>query len=962
MIKSQGITVLLLFILLILSCSPAKQNNTIPLKGKWSFQADPQDVGITNHWYRSRLADTVTLPGSMRENNKGDELTLETKWTGSIYDSSWYFRTDLAKYRQKDHLKFPFWLTPNKHYVGAAWFQREVVIPAQWEDRHIELFLERPHWETTVWVDSLQAGTQNSLSTPHRYDLSDLLKPGRHLISIRVDNRIKDINVGPDSHSITDHTQGNWNGITGDICLKSTAPVFMDGIQLFTDVEDKSVKAVIQLDNRTGKDGTSRIVLDARSFNSAKTHVVPQSVREIAVPKGKSSIEILYSMGEAVQLWDEFDPALYQMTVVLSDETGNRDTKKSQFGMRSFVINGTRFEINRRPVFLRGTVECCVFPATGYPPVDVTSWERVFLICRDHGLNHMRFHSWCPPEAAFEAADKLGFYLQVEGPSWANHGVRLGDGLPIDRYIYDETNRIADAYGNHPSFCMMAYGNEPAGRNQAGYLGEFVNYWKAKDNRRVYTSASIGKNWPLVPESEFIVRSEPRGLPWKERPQSMFDYAERIEKYAVPYVVHEMGQYCVFPNFREIKKYTGVYKARNFELFQETLVKNHMGDQAGDFLTASGKLQALCYKSEIEAALRTRGLAGIQLLGLNDFPGQGTALVGVLDAFWDEKEYFTAQQFNRFFGETVPLARMPKFVFLNSETLHAEFEVAHFGRYPLNSIAARWKVTDPDGTVLAQGLLKERDIPIDNCIPLGEIEWSLAGISTAQKLKLELFVDNHVNHWNFWVYPDVIPPQHSDDIYVCNQPDERAEFILENGGNVFIHAAGHVENGKDVVQYFRPVFWNTSWFKMRPPHTTGILCDPEHPAFAYFPTDFHSDLQWWEILDRQQVMNIERFPPEFRPIVQPIDTWFLNRRLALLFEAQVGKGKIMVCSADLQSDPDDRPAARQLLYSLTQYMLSDRFNPKTRIEYAVIEELFEKKERAGIAFHTKQSTEDLKPK
>jgi hypothetical protein len=509
---------------------------------------------------------------------------------------------------------------------------------------------------------------------------------------------------------------------------------------------------------------------------------------------------------------------------------------------------------------------------------------------------------------------------------------------------------------------MMAYGNEPAGQNQVEYLGKFVNYWKAKDNRRVYTSASIARSWPLVPESEFIVRSEPRGLPWNEQPQNTFDYFERIKNYTVPYVVHELGQYCVFPNFKEIEKYTGVYKARNFELFKEELAKNHMGDQAEDFLMASGKLQVLCYKSEIEAALRTANLAGIQLLSLNDYSGQGTALVGVLDAFWDEKGYVSESEFKQFFGATVPLARIPKFVFRNSENFHAECEVFHFGSNPLNNITPQWKITDSKKAIIAQGLLEKRDIPIDNCISLGAIDLSLSKFTKAEKLNLELNVGNHVNNWNFWVYPDELPIQNNGNIYFCNKLDEKAESILRNGGKVFLNAAGIVENGKDVIQSLKPVFWNTSWFKMRPPHTTGILCDPSHPAFEYFPTEYHSDLQWWEILDGQQVMNLELFPPEFKPLVQPIDTWFLNRRLALLFEAQVGKGKIIVCSADLQSNINERPAARQLLFSLTKYMLSDQFNPKYKIEYSIIAELFEKKERPGINFYTKQSTDDLKPK
>ncbi|MGK9477828.1 exo-beta-1,4-galactosidase [Melioribacter sp. OK-6-Me] len=945
----------------IINARPSN-NDTIWLKGKWNFQIDREDIGVKEKWYQTKFTDVIILPGSMRDNNKGDDLSVNTIWTGSIYDSSWYFRPDMAKYREKENLKFPFWLTPNKHYVGVAWYQLEVKIPDDWKGRKIELFLERPHWETTLWIDSIEIGMQNSLSTPHRYDLSHKLTPGRHLLTIRVDNRIKEINVGPDSHSITDQTQGNWNGIVGDIYLSSTSPVSFYDIKLFPDINNKTVAVRAVLSNITEKERAAKIVLKAKSFNTEKVDEVAPLIRDIKINKGKTDVEIIYPMGENIQLWDEFNPALYKMTIELIDESGNIDEKEIQFGMRAFTINGTRFKINNRPVFLRGTVENCVFPLTGYPPTDVESWERIFKICKDFGLNHMRFHSWCPPEAAFHAADKLGFYLQVEGPSWANHGVTLGDGLPIDQYIYEETKRILDTYGNHPSFCMMAYGNEPAGKNQVQYLGNLVNYWKSIDNRHVYTSASIGKSWPLVPESQFIVRSEPRGLPWDQRPSSLFDYSKRIENYSVPYVVHEMGQHCVFPNFNEIKKYTGVYKAKNFELFKELLEKNHMGDMAQEFLMASGKLQVISYKAEIEAALRTKGLAGIQLLALNDYPGQGTALVGLLDAFWDEKGYIDAKKFKQFFGETVPLARIPKFVFYNNEIFQADIEAFHFGKHQLLNVTPQWKLIDSEMNTIAEGKLNTTDIPIDNCTKLGSITFPLSQFNSAIKLTLEVSIGQYKNSWDFWVYPSELPEIDHSEIYFTDKLDAEAKSVLIKGGKVFLFAAGKVENGKDVVQYLNPVFWNTSWFKMRPPHTLGILCNPEHPVFSYFPTDFHSNLQWWEILNRQQVMNLELFPPQFKPLIQTIDTWFLNRRLAVLFEARVENGKIMVCSADLQNNLNERPVARQLLYSITKYMLSNKFNPEYKVDYSIIEELFEKKDRPpAIDFHTKQSTDDLKP-
>lgn len=932
------------------------------LEGEWRFSVDTSDTGEADKWFNRKLPETILLPGSMMTNGKGFIPDLETKWTGSIYDSSWFYNPRMAKYRQPGNIKFPFWLTPDHHYAGPAWYQKDIFIPAGWKGKRIVLYLERPHWETTVWLDSMKSGMQNSLSTPHQYLLPDNLPSGKHTITIRVDNRMKDINVGPDSHSLTDHTQGNWNGVAGMIGLKAVAKVFIDDVKVFPDICTGSVKVIVTVKNETGKSHEGHIILSASSFNSDKKHTVTPLKRLVTLDKEEKQVELIYPMGTEVQLWDEFNPALYLLKTEYKTKGGFSAIRYVQFGVREFKTEGIRFRINGRNTFLRGTVECAAFPQTGFPPTEVVSWERIFRICRDFGLNHMRFHSWCPPEAAFIAADKAGIYLQVEGPCWTNHGTSVGDGKPVDQYILDEAEKIVKYYGNHPSFCMMAYGNEPAGRNQVKFLAEFVKYWKARDNRRVYTHASVGGRWPHVPDNEFIVRAEARGLPWNERPQSLFDYSGIIEKYNIPYIAHEMGQYCAFPNFKEIQKYRGPYHARNFELFRDDLTEHQMGEQAEDFLMSSGRLQVLCYKSEIEASLRTPGNGGFQLLSLNDFPGQGTALVGLLDVFWDEKGYIRAEEFRRFCTSTVPLARFPKFVFLNTDTFRASVEVAHYGNQIMDGMIPQWKITTSDGSVFSDGNLAETNILPGNTAPIGEVIQPLSAIKKAEKFQFELIIGEHANNWNFWVYPAGLSFPDTSGIFICSQLNEKSETILMNGGKVFLHAAGKVEYGQNVVQYFRPVFWNTSWFQMRPPHTTGILCDPAHPAFADFPTDYHSDLQWWEILHHQQVMILDSFPAGYKPIVQPIDTWFLNRRLGLIIEARVGKGKIMICSADLQSDIDNRPVARQLYNSLINYMSSDRFKPEWKIDYTTIKDIFTDRSWPDWNSYTNGSPDELIPK
>ncbi|MFN3485506.1 MAG: glycoside hydrolase, partial [Planctomycetota bacterium] len=336
------------------------------------------------------------------------------------------------------------------------------------------------------------------------------------------------------------------------------------------------------------------------------------------------------------------------------------------------------------------------------------------------------------------AGDEMGFYYQVECAAWTS----VGDGKPVDAWLYAEGERILQAYGNHPSFVMMAYGNEPGGKNQKAWLAAWVRHWRQKDPRRLYTSAA---GWPEIPENQYHNIPGPRIQAWgaglrsrinARPPETRTDYREWVEKRPVPIVSHEIGQWCVYPNFEEIRKYTGVLRPKNFEIFREFLEANHMGDQAKDFLAASGKLQVLCYKEDIESALRTPGFGGFHLLGLCDFPGQGTALVGVLDPFWEGKGYVTPEEYRRFCNSTVPLARMDKRYWTVSETFRADLEVAHFGPAPLEGAVTSWRVVGPDGQVAASGRLPALTIPLGNGTALGTVKIPLRQFTPARRYTL----------------------------------------------------------------------------------------------------------------------------------------------------------------------------------------------------------------------------------
>ena len=945
------------FLLLFLNSSIAQNQrqtnrkndvNYIDLSGEWNFQIDSLDKGENQQWFAKNLDDKISLPGSMTTNGKGDDVTLNTPWTGSIIDSSWFFKPEYAKYRQPENIKIPFWLQPVKYYRGPGWYQKAITIPEFWNGKHLELFIERSHWETIVWVDNTKIGMVNSLGTAHVFDLTKALTEGKHKITIRIDNRVKEFNVGQNSHSISDHTQSNWNGMIGKLFIAARPALYIEDVQLYPDTKKNQVIARMQINNSTGKNASATINLMTTSNNSTAENLKPVT-KQIEVSGDSANVEVIYPMGNTPLLWNEFHPDIYTMNVSLKQDKEIPDKKSITFGMRDFSTLGTQFTINGRLTFLRGTLECAIFPKTGYPPTDTESWIHIFKVCRSYGLNHLRFHSWCPPEAAFEAADRLGFYLHVECSSWANQGAVIGDGTPLDEYIYEESRRIVKAYGNHPSFCMMTYGNEPAGKNHMKYLTGFVNYWKARDSRRLYTTAA---GWPVVSENNYNSTPDPRIQAWgsglksilnNEPPRSNYDWSDVIAKWSHPTVSHEIGQWCVYPDFKEIAKYDGVLKAKNFEIFRDKLNENGMANLADSFLLASGKLQSLCYKADIEAALRTPGFGGFQLLGLYDFPGQGTALVGVLNPFWEDKGYITGKEYSRFCNAVVPLARLSKMIFLNNEELNVPVEIANFGEAVIKNITPSWNIKNEAGAIILKGQLPETTIPIGNAFQLGVIKQPLSAISHPSRLILTVSVGSIQNSWDLFVYPASLPEENKD-ILVTQVLDDQSIETLNKGGKVLLtlkKGSVKAEKGGDVKIGFSSIFWNTAWTQGQPPHTLGILCDPNHPALKDFPTQFHSNWQWWDAMSHSNAIRLDAVSPGIKPIVRVIDDWFTARPLGLLFECKVGNGKLLVSGIDLLSDKEKRSEAKQLLYSLKNYMTGKEYKPSANVSIKTIKALFQ---------------------
>ena len=917
--------ILAYFLLLFLSACHLNNKLSYDLSGKWNFMLDT----VYNDNLKCQVTETdfseyIILPGSLQEQNKGFDVNINTPWTGDIYDRSWYTAEKYAKYRQEGNIKVPFWLNPDKHYVGIAWYKKDIQIPNIWKNKKIQFIFERAHWETELYIDSFYVGKQDALQTPHKYIVEDL-KPGKHTLMLKVDNRMN-INVGKNAHSISDHTQTNWNGVIGEISMNALPSIYIDDLQIYPNIKDQNVKVVAELNEIS-----ENVELFFDIYYAGKSVLSKKKKVELSDTNVKK-IETVIHVGDKLKLWSEFTPNIYSLVASVKSKKG-KQTKTVNFGFRDFKVKGTQFEVNGRPAFLRGTLECCIFPKTGYPSMDSKYWMKIYKKCKEYGLNHVRFHSWCPPKPAFEMADSMGIYLQVECGGWTN----IGDGQKQDKWFYEESYRILKEYGNHPSFCLMAYGNEPSGKNQKKYCADLINYWKKIDNRRLYTSSG---GWPYVQNADYFNTDAPRiGGIGRIRnmlnimpPNTNFDFKDRIKE-NIPIVSHEIGQWCVYPNFKEMDKYTGVLKPKNFEIFKETLENNNLGDMAEKFLFASGRLQTLCYKSDIEASLRTPGLAGFQLLDLHDFPGQGTALVGVLDTFWDEKGYVNSCEYRSFCNNIVPLVRFPKLILNNSEIIKGDIEFANYSEKELKCVDVIWSVEDKNGNLLYKDNIK-CDIPLGNLIKVGKISYDLSKIDKPTQLKVSVKIkDTDVsNSWNLWVYPNSYN-ELKDMPYIAYDMNDKTIQQLNLGKNVLLMTYGKINSqmGGKIKVAFTPIFWNTAWTNNAPPHTLGIYCDSKHPIFKLFPNDGYSDFQWKDITTNCNAMILDNMPEKLTPLVYVIDDWFQNRKLGILFEAKVSKGKLMVCSVNLDADLDKKISIKQFRKSILNYMSSQEFQPEVEL-------------------------------
>lgn len=885
----------------------------IDLSGQWDCEC------MGNHY-------TVVLPGTLDENGIGMKDTAGAAWHPDAISNQALQAADNCIATR---------LTRKHTYTGPVVFSRLLEWRVPMEQR-VFIECERSR-KLSLRVNGREAEMfcPGTVSTPYVFEVTDLVT-GHDRLEFVCDNSYpgwpKDSIVC--SSAATDETQTNWNGLLGCLSLRTENACFISGLRVYPENGLLNVKVEVCAD-RT-REGTMTL----RSNVLQREEQVP-----VRVEAGKCEVSFRsLETREDAPNWDEDDGQLYTLTAEFAGER-----KTVRFGLREFAARDGHLTLNGRPVFLRSEANCAVFPETGHPPMDTESWRKILLQYRAYGVNCMRFHSHCPPEAAFTAADELGMLMQPELSHWNPKTAFSTEESRI--YYRNELKQILMMLANHPSFVMLTLGNElHADADGHTFMSLLLDEARALDPTRLYANGS-NVHYGMMgcdPHSDFYtscnyyeypLRATNSGMNgWLNRqyPDIPVNYDRTVDEIRKasfqPVISFEVGQYEVLPDFDELSEFNGVTVPDNLIRIRNEADRKGALQRWKERVEATGELALLCYRAEVEAALATKGMSGISLLGLQDFPGQGTALVGMMNSHLHPKPYPFAkpERFAGFFRGVLPLILTGKRTFRNTERIEIPLQLANYGKVDLSG-AAEWSLSGKD--VLFRGSTEPITVLCGSLTDLGSITAGLNGVRSACRLDLRVRFAEYENNSSIWVFPDECLPC-PDEVYECRVLDEEAQSVLEEGGIVYLapdSTAGALPDS--IRSQFSTDFWSVGTFPEQE-GGMGQLIDSKHPLFRNFPTENHTDWQWWPMAGSRAVI----LPERYETIIEVMDSYAYLRPMAQLLECRCGKGRLLFSTLGLHQ-MTEYPEAQALQNAIYRYLASPDFAPGQRIDASVFERL-----------------------
>lgn len=942
------------------------------LNGTWQFSLDPDN---NQQWYK----ESTNLPQ--------DIIQVPSSWEEAGY----------GKYT--DHQPISTW-KKDKEYEGVAWYVKDVTVPSSYDGLQVLLHLKGVRGLSTLWIDGEFVGEDESLITPHCFDISNHIQPGKsQRFVIQLDTQIK--YSLHESHIHSYHTATNWGGITGGIEIEGVLPdSFMD-IHIQPNTQNKSVDLRIKINNNQTRDSHRVLMVEALQSDGKivckKTREL-ESVIEVGKEEYKhvnrvNSLQIneqfteesfTIGLGEHAKLWSPEQPYLYQLKLTLIQNNKQYAQKIIPFGLREIQTAHRQILLNGEPIFLTGYVDCCIFPQTGYPVWDKDHYKRQFQIVKEYGFNHVRLHGWTPPKPFFEAADEEGMLVQTELPHWglAYRNRRKNAPEDVHQFLKSELERVIKLLHTHPSFVMFSLGNELIGIEGHPQLNELIRYAKALDSTRLYTdNTGFGELPAQDREGDFFTPTMNHHPPYHiddaAHPDTTQDFREITRLEEKPMIAHEHGQFTTYVRPREAEKYHGILKPNWLETINETLQLKGLENRIDEFIEATSIHMKRTLKEAMEKARRTPGLSGIQLLDVRDFPGQGHATVGVLDVFWDDKNIIFPQEFRNFNDQTVLLMRSTRRTYYMDELFRANIEVSHFGKQ-VTDAQLTWTLADDQG-VFQQETLTIQEIHNGGLTNLVDITFAIPDGETRQIVltaQLQVNGRTYTNKWSFWVFkraklhtmPERIwtnvsalrsiiygtriekvigikqisyQKETDVDLAITSQLSRDVLQYLIDGGSVLLLA--QADNQYDeVFTKYSPIFWNYLLFPEQTGTTMGMKIH-SHPALDNFPHDGFTNWHWYHLIHHTVALNLESIP-NVQPIIEVIDNFNRAKRLAYAFEVRVGKGKLFVSSLHVTDrEVMKLPETQWFFIELINYLTSDKFQPKETISMGELLGIFKLK-------------------
>lgn len=837
-------------------------------------------------------------------------------------------------------------------YTGALDYERTITISKEMSKKQMSLYIERTK-PSTLWIDGDSIGSICQLYAPHVYKLP-ALSQGEHKIRLRIDNRPESVPSGiHGSHAWTDATQTNWNGMLGKMAIIGTDKTYIKSVNVYPIVGRRFANVFVQV--YSDKEKSATLYYDC-VFNEKNKVQLKAGLNNI-----KFQIE-LGKYGDIIHQWSEYHPYLYNIKVSLKCG-GSKDERTIKFGVRDFKTVETQFAINGHKTFLRGTHDACVFPINAYSPTNVEEWKALFLKAKEYGINHYRFHSYTPTEAAFEAADEVGMYLQTELPLW---GTIDSTTVEQNKFLLNEARTAIDFLGNHPSFMSLGLGNELWG--DFDLMHQWLDSFRKQDNRHMYVYGSnntLGWQGAHDGEDYFVTCRVGGGEHYKTNTRTSFSFADEEDggilnhvrpntrndfSYPVaichrPIVAHETCQFQMYPDYEQIKNYTGILYPYNLEIFRDRLNENGLSSQAKDFTRVTNEWALECYKADIEYCVRTKGFGGYQLLDLKDYPGQGSALCGILDVFMHRKTQSDQKVIN-VMQPIVPMLLMDKFCWERGEKFKADIAICNYTeedwKQPLEiSIDLGFTTINKSistpihiGEVKVVGTIEDDDITMFN------------GIDAVVR-NINLRTGKYHNDYKIWVYDVKTADSQKigynrnkvlNNVVLADSLNKATIKALEEGKTVILTPSFPSIEKQSIGGLFTPDYWNYAMFKTisennnRPvsPGSLGMLIDNQHPLFKSFPTDDHTDWQWWCIAKNSRPLILNSLPKDYRPVIQTVDNIERNHKLGIFMEFRVSNGKIIIATTDFDAI-SDYPEGIAYKNAILKYAKSYNFNPTKAI-------------------------------